>query len=71
MVYNLDSKKKKKKTKINIYSTDKKKRILYSFQEKKPSIKFDTENIKWLFAVVVGEFIIAFFFLSSKVGSFK
>ena len=22
-------------------------------------IKFDTENIKWLFAVVVGEFILA------------
>lgn len=34
-------------------------------------MKFDTENIKWLFAVVVGEFIIAFIFLPSKVGSFK
>ena len=34
-------------------------------------MKFDTENIKWLFAVVVGEFIIAFIFLSSKVSSFK
>lgn len=31
----------------------------------------DKENIKWLFAVVVGEFIIAFIFLSSKVGDFR
>jgi len=34
-------------------------------------MKFDTENIKWLLAVVVGEFIIAFIFLPSKIGGFK
>lgn len=31
-------------------------------------MKLDTENIKWLLAVVAGVFIIAFFFISSKVG---
>ncbi|TMP48843.1 MULTISPECIES: hypothetical protein [unclassified Pseudoalteromonas] len=32
-------------------------------------IKFDTENIKWLFAVVVGEFIIAFFSYQVKLAA--
>lgn len=34
-------------------------------------MKLDTENIKWLLAVVVSEFIIAFIFVSNKVRFFK